>query len=356
MASDLEIPFDRVTYRDGQLLDARDLGDDHRGDARLWRLHTRYLHGTWGIALGFEVSQVNEKREKVESDGKAVVVGPGDAVDEMGRDLLLAETIEPPLPRVSARETFVLTVRYQEDREFRARRELSVLCLGEGLDPRQERPLFSWRRPEEVRFGPELPLVQVTVENGLIVGKLDLRVRRYARPHFRPHMGFGVTEEGRSGWGLWQEGSEDDKQDLGLELKVDTAEAGFTKTPFYFPLLQGDFSNQPNREPLFEPDLWPEGKEPMFSLDVLGFIASATNRNFVYRIINAEQPPSNARLFPFARVVTATEAESRRWRVAWLGVEPVSGCEPVLDFARIFSLSGFPIFTLARFISGRREV
>ena len=57
MAHDLDIPFDRITYRDGQLLTALDLSDEQRRHDRLRRLHVRYLHDTWGIALGLEVRQ-----------------------------------------------------------------------------------------------------------------------------------------------------------------------------------------------------------------------------------------------------------------------------------------------------------
>ena len=55
MAKGLEIPFDRVTWRDGQLLTANDMQSDQTRDSRLWQLHTRYLHDTWGIAIGFAV-------------------------------------------------------------------------------------------------------------------------------------------------------------------------------------------------------------------------------------------------------------------------------------------------------------
>lgn len=166
MTSDLEIPFDRVTYRNGQRLDARDLRDDHWGSTRFRRLHVQHLHETWGIALGFEVTQLNDRRAPVGTDGTAVVVGPGYAVDKLGRNLLLSESIQPALPKVSGR--MVLTVGYREDSEFRALSDLPTLCCDDGLNPRQERVRFAWRRPEKVRFGPEVPLVQLTIANGVM--------------------------------------------------------------------------------------------------------------------------------------------------------------------------------------------
>ena len=98
------------------------------------------------------------------ADNRAVVVGPGYAVDGTGRDILLAESLHVSVPTMLGPEAVVLTARYQEDAAFRDRPDLAALCLCGGLDPRHERPLFAWRLPDEVRFGPEVPLVQVVVE------------------------------------------------------------------------------------------------------------------------------------------------------------------------------------------------
>ena len=315
MANDLDIPFDRITYRDGQLLTAQDLRDDTRHHDRLRRLHTRYLHETWGIGLGFTVHKAG--------GNKAVVVGPGYAADEAGRDILLAEGIHVSVPDVVGPETLVLIASYQEDAAFRARPDLASLCLGCGLDPRDERPIFSWQRPDDVRFGPHIPLVQISVGNGTIQGSLDFRVRRHARPLVRPHMGWGVTEPGRTGWRLWQENGQDN---VGLEVVVNTSEAGFLRTPYYFALLRGDFAGVH----FFELEVSPAGKDSAFFLGAFSFITDASSESFTYRIIQTEQ-------------ASETEAEKRRWTVSWLGVEPVTGCEPALDLARLFTLSGVSI-------------
>jgi hypothetical protein len=87
----------------------------------------------------------------------------------------------------------------QVDAAFRDRHNPVAVCLDSGSSPCQERPLFICRRPEDVNFGPEVPLVQVAVSHGVIKGNLDLRLRRYARRLVRPHIGWGITEPGRSG-------------------------------------------------------------------------------------------------------------------------------------------------------------
>jgi hypothetical protein len=325
MASDLDIPFDRITYRDGQLLTALDLSDEQRRHDRLRRLHVRYLHDTWGIALGFAV--------RMADDNRAVVVGPGYAVDGTGRDILLAEPLHVSVPQVLDPVTVVLTVRYQEDAAFRGRPDLAALCLCGGLDPRHERPLFAWRLQDDVRFGPEVPLVQVVVGRGVILGGLDTRVRRYTQPLVRPYIGWGVTEPGRTGWRPWE-------NDLGLEVVVDTAESGFTHVPYYFATLQGDFGNRGGEDPLLPLNAWPTGTQPTFFLEGWNFITGADRERFTYCIIGAQQ-------LPFQRMIAPSEAEDRQWTVTWLGIEPVSGCEPALDLRRLFTLSGFPMRMLA---------
>ena len=111
MNNDGEIFCNRVTYREGQLFTARDMEDDRRREAWLRRLHMRYLHDTWGIALGFEVDKTN--------DNMSVRLKPGYAVDDQGRGLLQAETIQLPVPEVVGPESFVATLSYQEDAAFR---------------------------------------------------------------------------------------------------------------------------------------------------------------------------------------------------------------------------------------------
>ena len=304
--------------------------DEQRRHDRLRRLHVRYLHDTWGIALGFEVRKAE--------DNRAVVVGPGYAVDGTGRDILLAESIHVSVPTIQDLTPVVLTMRYQEDAAFRDRPELAALCLCGGLDPRHERPLFAWRLPDEVRFGPEVPLVQVVVEAGVIQGELDGRVRRYTQPLVRPYIGWGETEPGRTGWH-----QRDDDGDI-LEVVVDTSEVGFTRVPYYFATLQGDFGNRSEEAPLMQPDVWPTGNATHLFPGRRGiFITDAGREHFTYRIIAAPG-------LPFRRAITASEAESRQWTVAWVGLEPVSGCEPALDFTRLFTLSGFPVRMLASFV------
>lgn len=319
-----DVAFDRVTFRDGQLLTARDLGDDQRREAHLWALHTRHLHETQGIALGFALGLIDNDR---------IQVKPGFAVDEWGRAIVLTEKIVIPVPRTAG--SWVLTARHQEDAAFRARSDLAEVCLGGGLDPRYERPTFAWRRQAEVRFGAEVPLVQVVVANGVVQGDLDLRVRRYTRPLVRPYIDQGETEAALTNWQVWREGQEN----MGLEVVVDTSAADFTKSPVYFATLLGDFSNRPDEDsPLFEPNPWGPAMAPLFADDTLGFICREEPDSFTYRLLR-----STTLSLSLPEDFTPQRARARNWRIRWTGFQPVTGCEPELSFVLAYTLAGVAV-------------
>lgn len=338
MISDLEIPFDQVTYRDGQLLTALDMRNDQQRDERLSRLHMRYLHDTWGIALGFEVTQIIHVEgviKRVDSGGTAVSVGPGYAVDIHGRPVLLSNPpVSPSLPKVDGHASFVLTVSYQNGGTFYSPSELEGLCLSSDFNLRHERPVFTWKRPMAVRFGQEIPLVQINVLDGAIQGELDFRVRRYTQPIVRPHMAWGTTEKRRTGWSEWT-GKDDQTLGVnrGLEVKVDTSDAGFTKNPFYFVILDRSADEMPNDSS--NPDA--QGTESTLFLDGLRFITDADWKGFTYRIFQPEFDDDSGPLQP-------GDAETLGWSLFWLGVEPVTGCEPKFDELLTFTLAGFPAF------------
>src|SRR5437899_1691032 len=123
MPNELEIPFDRITWRDGQLVTARDMSDDHHRDDRLRRLHLLYLHGAaagnWGVVLGLVV------------DGKAgdalVTVHAGYAVDGLGRELLLANDLRIDVPAPQSGDV-VLTISYSEDSGYPPPPALTRVC------------------------------------------------------------------------------------------------------------------------------------------------------------------------------------------------------------------------------------
>jgi hypothetical protein len=287
---ELQIPFDRVTYRDGQLLTSRDLHDDFTAAQRLRAMHTRFLHATWGIGLGYFVNaQVGDD---------IVHVGPGYAVDASAREILLSQDLAIPVPQTSAVSDLMLVIGYQPDSAYQKLPDLAVLCAGSTLDPRNERPVFSWRTPDTYNLGVDVPLARIQVQQGALVLLPDLTPRIYARKLVRPHIATGtVTAGGRY---------------IFDGLKVDTSDAGFAGTPEYFVKL-----DSPNGALL---DLLAQ-----FAANS-AYIDSATPTSFQY----------------FARELEKFlgDALSLDFTLRWVGVEPVSGCDPVPDPYRIFSYAG----------------
>ncbi len=288
--ADLQIPFDRVTYREGQLLASRDLQDDVVANQRLRSLHTRYLHETWGITLGFTVSGF--------AGGTSLQVGPGYAIDGSARDILLAETLVLRVPNTQSRADLVLVMSYQEDRAFRALPDTSIVCGSGGLDPRAERPVFAWRTLETLNLGPDVPLARISAQLGALMAAPDLTVRKNATRLLRPHIGFGsVPAEASPGSSIFG------------EIRVDTTDAGFSTTPQYFARLT--------------PPATTTAGTIIALTGSLAFIDRAAPDSFFYNL-----PVIGARTL---RDVTVT----------WLGVEPVTGCEPIPNLFLLFNLAGF---------------
>jgi len=290
-----ELPRDRITYRDGQLLTARDLRDDKRRDDRLRWLHTRYVHDTWGIALGYEVQG--------SGGDDAVVVGPGYAVDKAGRDILLAETVRVAVPSVSGPVKLVLVASYDRDSAFHKLRNATGLC-SDGSNLHNERPILAWLQSGEARFGLQVPLASVTVANGKISGPLDFRVRRKARRSVRSRIAWGSAKLSREVGRFIATGVS------WVNDTVDTKEAGFTRTPCYFVTLHG------------APSTWPAETSPDHFGHPMIFISDAAVDHFTYLIVTIDRLPEGVPPDPV-------------WTVRWFGFEPITGCPPVLKLKHI---------------------
>src|SRR5262249_26826992 len=108
-------------------------------------------------------------------------------------------------------------------------------------------------------------------------------------------------------------------------------EAGFTRTPFYFAAVKGDFSGIIDPSSGLEP--WPLPMRPAFFLTSIGSIVQATATSFTYEILMGKG-------FPLGEPFFADELEMREWTITWIGLERVSGCAPHLDLASVFNLAG----------------
>jgi len=313
-------PTDRITYRDGQRLWASDLRDTERRDESMRWLHVRYLHRTWGVALGYEIQLTNSRT--------AIVLGPGYAIDQSGRDLLLAKGLLIPTPQTAGAALYVLTIRYGGHSGGAQRCGCGTGCGCAGHPGSTEvRPQISWNLPADLQLGDDVPLVSANMVSGIVQGDLDFRVRRNARRLVRPHIGWNSTDPGQTGW----ERPNSQSGPSFVQAVVDTSEAGFTRTPFYFAALKGDFSGMTDPNSGAEP--WPTPLRPEFFLCSCGFIARATPTSFTYEVLLG-------RGFPVGEPFAPEQLESRQWTIDWIGLEPVTGCAPRLDLTSVFDFAG----------------
>jgi hypothetical protein len=302
MSNCTEVVNERITYREGQRLMARDLRDD-RNRARLLRmLHVRHLHETWGIATGFDVQAAGTA---------AVAVGPGYALDSYARDLVLSANIALPVPAVQGPQIFVLVATFLQDCAFPTSSAGASVCLSAPLHPRRERPAFAWRTPVELELGSMVPLCSITVDNKAIKGAIETRVRRYAQRLVRPYIATGRTDADPTLWQAWWNRAILD----GYFQRVDTSDAGFTAAPQYFAELVP-----------VKPSANLSTAEVVAALaSAHGHIKETSRDGFVFQAVVPER---------FRRDLLDT------WAVSWVGVQPMAGCPPSLDFKRLITLAG----------------
>jgi hypothetical protein len=87
--------LNRLNYFHGQVLGIDEFKTEQIYFLEKLRRHNRYLHG-WGVVNGFDVSV----------RATIVVVEPGVAIDCAGNEILLAEKMQCPIPKV-IKECFV---------------------------------------------------------------------------------------------------------------------------------------------------------------------------------------------------------------------------------------------------------
>lgn len=295
---------ERLRYHGGQLLSALDLQDDFQVETQLRWWHTVGLHNTWGIAWGLDVSVV----------GRRIRITPGMAYDYRGRELILAEATEINLPdegRLNPQPIhWMLVASYDTASAYTPGVEIGVVCLDEHADSNPEHLIFSWRNPDKVQMGTEVPLLLVSMSS--ISMGIDIRPRRYAQPMMRPHIFAGRTPP-NTPWQPWTI-FDDSDQHLGWSIEVDTSEAGFLTVPHYFASLSSDGFE-------FEPDLARRLIGPFT------FIAQPKTESFTFVVLFATTV-GNIEPDELDRIFQASVAA-----VDWMGIEPEIACGPIFGTA-----------------------
>ena len=233
----LDIPvLERPAFFDGQQLTAADLAAVQAYHRELLWLHNRSLHN-WGIAFGYAVEG---KR-----GATSVRIGAGYALDCRGRDLILDDGQELPVPAVAGAagggpQVYLLTASYADDDELEVETRAGV-CDSSGAVRRIEAPVLRWQDPADnaaenrYRRGIDVVLASVKVAGCALAEDASGAERRDAIPARQPYVFAGRTAAGKTPWRLWPDGDP-----IGVATTVSTTEAGFQAAPRYFAHVVGE--------------------------------------------------------------------------------------------------------------------
>ena len=332
---------ERFQFFNGQRLFASDLqgADDFNREMR-WT-HNRSL-GQPGIGSGFAVYGKRNDRE--------VVIGAGYAVDALGREAVLTNTLTLQVPPVAADESgkpvfYDLAVSYPDDDALEETETREGICSPRGVVRRREVPVFCWirlndqrqaidsRLKQEMLTGMRLILARAEVFNCQLNADLTISVRREVRPPRLPYVVCG--QETPTNWDVLELPPIEGEPSImttagtvnpfiapvGLVATVDTGEAEFQITPAYTARIAGPrILNIPSGD-----------NTTLAIVDALIDIPveRAAPRNFVIQVLLLVQPFS-ANFRPTGiwqgEAVSSEETEAfldlfKAWAVVWMGVE-----------------------------------
>jgi hypothetical protein len=305
--------LDRVASFAGLRLEAKDLNDAAAVQRALRWLHNRGLHG-WGIGLGFAVSGNKGDRQ--------VRIGPGYALDCLGREIILAEAATKPVPARAGDAKgdpvrFYLVAAYPDDADLTVIERRTGECGTEGATRLRDQALLYWKAQGEqaVAEGMEIVLAQAMVQDCALAAPLSLEQRRSARPPQQPFVAAGETVPGATPWEIWEEENGDGTSFLGIQTWVDTAAAQFGSTPYYQARVAGQrfFFIQPV----------PGAPDFPFFFDGLTVAANPQPVGFTLRVvlpINLSVGDGTT-LNPDELLEVAAETAREFWSVVWVGVE-----------------------------------
>jgi len=296
--------LNRPAFFDGQQLTAADLTAVQSYHTELLWLHQRYLHD-WGIVSGLAV-----RGAKGES---TVTVAAGYAIDSRGRSIVLTAPVTLTVPAVVGAPAggpmkYHVSISYADDANLRPVVRAGV-CESAGAVSRLDAPLVRWQEQIAVRSGQDVVLGAVSVLNCKLAAAVDLAPRRSALPERQPYLYAGRTPATGTGWELWEvDGHGPGDLPLGVQVRVDTSEAGFGNTPQYQAQVLGE-------RQFAEGDL-------TGVLDGHVHVEQASAAGFRLRmalpVLGAGLVNPDWLLAPDRLVERIT---GRQWSVGWLGVE-----------------------------------
>jgi hypothetical protein len=272
-----QVELERLRYWHGQRLRSRDFRDQTAIEAQLRWWHNRALHNAFGVSLGLTVSPVPASGSLT-----AVRVTCGLAYDRFGRELILQDTREIPVPTAPPPQgnlqvtPMTLLLRYKDSAQFPQRNDLAAVCLQCASSPFQEEPDFVWQPANRAQVTDGVPIARVNFDNQ--IAALDQQFTApLSRPLARPHLASGATLPEHTVWEPWSPHLDVGRLRpiIGIQTRIDTSAAGFTLEPCYFAWLQGTWVDEQGQPQLF----------PYFAN-----IAKASPKEFTFRLLVPQVP------------------------------------------------------------------
>lgn len=218
----------RLQYREGQLLQSRDLSDQVESEAQLRWWHNRAVHHAYGIAQGLEVMKVKDT---------TVTVKPGLAYDCFGRPLWVQAEVEIPVPSRSENksEKVVLFIRCLEAERHDEKSHDDSGCMKKiGADiTHSNSTQLDWKRMRDFSIRDGVAIATLELHQSAKFHELIHEGIHHARPDRHPYVVNGTTILGHTAWEKWKEPLDDGMTSWGVQVRVDTSAAGFTGHPLY---------------------------------------------------------------------------------------------------------------------------
>lgn len=291
---------ERPRFFNGQQLFDADLQAIDAFNREMRWLHNRSLHQP-GIGRGLAATGRRDDRE--------VRVGPGYALDALGREIVLTSERIEQVPPVSSEEDgspvfFDLAISYPDDSLLEEAETREGICLPRGVVRLREDPVICWVRltrdsggnlqtvdpilRQEIQAGLRVVLARVEVLECRLRQDISIAERRSARPERQPYLACGRQPA------KWKE-NEIGELTFSLTASIDTSSAGFLTTPCYSVRLDG------------ERIVVDDGEIASLAIDGPPNVLEATPTGFTLNVF-----------------VTRALGEGRPWRdwqVVWMGVE-----------------------------------
>lgn len=236
-----QIELQRMRYWQGQLIRSRDFRDQDQMQAQLHWWHNRAMHNTYGVCFGLKSEPVTENEVLI-----AVRLKPGMAYDCFGREIILQDEKDIPIPTLNTdnEKKMTLLIRYKETAQFPYKDNIPLPNKSQLF---YEQPGFVWKPSEKVSLGDGVPIARIFYDLKSTIFDSDFSIP-LNRPLARPRIAGGNTIIGNTAWELWTDDSSGNSNPsfirasayaLGrssgiMQVKIDTSSAGYTIEPCYF--------------------------------------------------------------------------------------------------------------------------